>query len=201
MKVIKLVAAAIFLCLGTAYAQDMEKKMHMKVVVDNGDGPNVVSWAADGEDFNDMAVGETRTLGTDSGEDITVTKTETGLEFNVNGETVVVPEMGDHGTHMAFVNADGVHTLDGDIDVEVIGVDGHESVDVRVIGGGAHALPVHEAMDGVTIISPTPLDDSVKESIRSVLISAGNDDEVRFIDGSGDGEHVKVIRKQVEIQQ
>jgi len=201
MNLIKLVAAATVLCLGTAYAQEPVKKMEMKVVVDSGDGPNVVSWETDGDDLHGMAVGESRTIGTDSGEDITVTRTEAGLEFDVDGEKVVVPDMGDHGTHMAFVNADGIHKLDGDIDVAVAGVDGHETVDVRIIGGGAHAVSMHDSMDGVTIISPTPLDDSVKESIRSVLISAGNNEEVRFIDGSGDGEHVKVIRKQVEIQQ
>ena len=40
----------------------------------------------------------------------------------------------------------------------------------------------------------------VRESIRSVLISAGHDDDVTFIDGSGEGEHrVRVIKKKVEI--
>ena len=79
-------------------------------------------------------------------------------------------------------------------------LDGGESVDVRVIGGGMHVMEGH-ATDGVTIISGEPLDDSVKESIRSVLISAGHDDEVQFIDGSGDGEHVRVIKKRIEIEQ
>ena len=79
--------------------------------------------------------------------------------------------------------------------------DGDETVDVRVIGSGMHAVPVHEAAGGVTIISGVPLDDSVRESIRSVLISAGVDEEVRFVDGSDDEQNVRVIRKRVEIQQ
>ncbi len=41
----------------------------------------------------------------------------------------------------------------------------------------------------------------MKESIKSVLISAGHDEEVRFIDGSDDGNHFRVIKKRVEVQQ
>jgi hypothetical protein len=54
---------------------------------------------------------------------------------------------------------------------------------------------------GVTIISGEALDASTKESIKAVLQSAGRDDEVIFIDGSGgsDGKHVRVIRKNIEI--
>ena len=55
--------------------------------------------------------------------------------------------------------------------------------------------------EGVTIISAEPLDDSVRESIRSVLISAGNDDEVTFIDGSANDGQVRVIKKRIEVQQ
>ena len=113
------------------------------------------------------------------------------------GDTVVVPDMGAHGTHMAFVNADGDP---GDIDVRVMKMDGvHENIDIEVMGDGAHMMQAHHP-DGVTIISATPLDDSVKESIRSVLISAGNNEEVTFIDGSGDGKQVHVIKKHIEIQ-
>lgn len=197
MKLLNLAAIAVLMAFGTAVAQEVEKKMELKIVVDGDDSgqPGVFSWSGDGEDLENLAVGESRTLNSESGNEVTVTKTESGLEFNVNGETVVMPDMGQHGTTMAFVNADGAHEVHGDIDVEVMAFDGDETVDVRVIGGDAHAP------GGVTIISGSPLDDSVRESIRSVLISAGHDDEVRFIDGSEDGDHVRVIKKRVEIQQ
>ncbi len=202
MNKIKLIAIAISLGLGTAFAQEVEKKMEFKLVVDSGEGPEVVSWTTEGEDFSGLAIGETRTISVEGGKEILVTRTDAGMEFKVNGETVVVPDMGGHGTHMAFVSADGGHTMDSDIDVEVMALgDGDETVDVRIVGAGAHALPIHEATDGVTIISAEPLDESVRESIRSVLISAGNDDEIRFIDGSGDGPHVRVIKKRIEIRQ
>lgn len=202
MKILKFATLAVLMVFGTVCAQEVEKKMEFKIVVDS-DGssePGVVSWSSDGEDLENLAVGESRTISSGSGEDVIVTRTEAGMEFNVNGETVVVPDMGQHGTTMAFVNADGVHEVHGDIDVDVMAFDGGETVDVKVIGGGAHAMRAH-SREGVTIISDQTLDDSVKESIKSVLISAGNNGEVRFIDGSEDGNHVRVIKKRVEIQQ
>ena len=202
MKLLNLATVAVLMVFGTAMAQEVEKKMELKIVVDGDDAnqPGVFTWSSDGEELENLAVGESRTLNSGTGNEVIVTKTESGMEFNVNGETVVVPDMGQHGTTMAFVNADSVHEVHGDIDVEVMAFEGDETVDVKVIGGGAQAIRAHPA-EGVTIISDSPLDDSVRESIRSVLISAGHDDEVRFIDGSEDGNHVRVIKKRIEIQQ
>ena len=110
----------------------------------------------------------------------------------------MVPDMGTHGTHMAFVDAEGGH---GDVDVRVMKMSGmHEDIDIEVMGDGAHMMQAHHP-DGVTIISGTPLDDSVKESIRSVLISAGNNEEVTFVDGSAEGRQIRVIKKHVEVTQ
>ena len=204
MKLIKFAVLAVFLAFGSAFAQEVEKKMEFKIVVDgeDADGSNVLSWSTDGADIEGMAVGESRTISMDGGKEIVVSRTDAGMEFDVNGEKIVVPDVGAHGTHMAFVGAGGMHEVDGDIDVEVKTLSGgNETVDVRVIGAGTHAMPVHEAVGGVTIISGVPLDDSVRESIRSVLISAGVDEDVRFVDGSDDERHVRVIKKRVEIQQ
>ncbi|MBT5219526.1 MAG: hypothetical protein HOI35_16550 [Woeseia sp.] len=92
-----------------------------------------------------------------------------------------MPDIGAHGTHMAFVNADDMH---------------HE-IDIEVMGDG-HAMSPHR-QDGVTIISSKPLDASVRESIKSVLISAGNGDAVTFIDGSAEGKRVFMMKKNVEL--
>lgn len=196
MKLIKLAALATIMVCGAAFADEVEKKVELKVVV-AGDGAGDASeihWVSRDADLDDLEVGETRTLTGESGQEVTVTRTEDGMQFKVAGETIVVPDVGAHGTHMAFIGADGEHE---EVDVEVIGMDGEE-VDVRVIGGGAHMMRAHHP-DGVTIISAEPLDESVKESIRSVLISAGHEDEVVFIDGSeGGGRHVKVIKKRIE---
>lgn len=185
MKALKLATVAILLAFGTAVAQEVGKKMAFKIVVDGDspDQPNVITWSSDGADLDGLAIGESRTLNSSSGNEFTVTKTEAGMEFHVNGEAVVVPDMGQHGTTMAFVNADGMHEVHREIDVEVMAFEGDETVNVRVMKAGTHATTVR-APDGVTIISGVALDDSVKESIRSVLISAGHDEEIRFLDGS-----------------
>ena len=86
-------------------------------------------------------------------------------------------------------SVDELHDADMDIDVEVIG-DGANTM-------SAYMMSAHHP-NGVTIISAEPLDQSVRESIRSVLISAGNDSEVTFIDGSGDEKHVKIVRKRID---
>ena len=140
MKALKLAAVAILLAFGTAAAQEVEKKMAFKIVVDgdSSDQPNVMTWSSDGADLEGLAVGESHTLKSGSGNEITVTKTEAGMEFNVYGETVVVPDMGQHGTTMAFVNADGMHEVHGEIDVEVMAFEGDETVNVRVMKAGTY---------------------------------------------------------------
>jgi len=179
MKLLTLAALAALMTFGTAMAQEVEKKMEIKVVV-SGDGPDeasAVRWVSD--DVDDLAVGESRTIENESGKTVTITRAEEGLNFDVDGKTVMVPDMGEHGTHMAFV---GDGTMQEDIDVQVT--------------GDAHVMRAHHP-EGVTIISGTPLDESVRESIRSVLISAGSNEEVTFIDGSEDGNHVVVKKIQI----
>jgi len=182
MNTLKLVALTILLAFGTTIAQEVEKKMEIKVMVaDGNDEPATVHWSSEDLDFDlqDLDVGEARTIESESGKTVTITRAEEGFSFDVDGKSVMMPGMGIHGTHMAFVDDGAIHEAI-DIDVET---------DVRVMKG-------HHP-DGVTIVSGKPLDQSVKDSIRSVLISAGNDEEVTFIDGSEDGKRVMV--KKIEM--
>lgn len=190
MKMLKVAAMAVVLTLGTAVAQETEQQVELKVkVIKEGGEAHDVHWVSGGMDFelDDLAVGETRTMTGDDGQTVTVTRTDTGMEFVVDGETVVVPNIGESGQFMTMI--------DGDVDVEVHALHGDaENVDVEVVGVGTHATRAFSP-EGVTIISGEPLDASVRESIRSVLISAGHDDEVTFIDGSGEKRQVKVIKR------
>jgi len=192
MNIARIAAIAVLIAFGPAAAQEVEKKVELKVVVaGDGDGTEI-NWVGDGTDLEGLAVGESRTLTGESGREITVTRTGEGMQFQVDGETVVLPDLGMAGHHMAFVDTSG-----GQFDVEVLG-DDSENVDVKVISGGAHVMQAHHP-DGVTIISDEPLDESVRESIRSVLISAGKDGDVTFIDGNEHAGGVKVIKKRVEV--
>ncbi|MGI9202704.1 MAG: hypothetical protein ACR2Q3_01770 [Woeseiaceae bacterium] len=185
MNSVKLAALAILVAFGTTMADEkIERKMAIKVVVDGdaaGDN-SAFQWSSDamGFDLQDLVVGETRTIENESGQPVTITRGEDGFTMDIDGQTVDLPNLGEHGAHMAFVDTDG---LDHDIDVQII--------------DDTHATGAHQA-DGVTIISSKPLDASVRESIKSVLMSAGNNDAVTFIDGTEDAQRVMVMKK-VEI--
>jgi hypothetical protein len=196
MNTLKLAILASSMIVGAALADDAaqtaEKEMTIQVVV-AGDGTGegaTINWTSNDPnmDLHNMQIGESQSIVDDAGRAILVTKVEEGLKFDVDGESVVIPDMGEHGTHMALISADGINGIDHDVDVQVIG------------SGHAMASPV---TDGVMIITSEPLDAATQESIRAVLQSAGNNDEVTFIDGGnsgGDGT-VRVVRKKVEIRQ
>ena len=197
MKTLKLASLAATIIFGTALvnAQETEHEIKMQIIVtgDGSDGEHVVNWSSSDPniDFQSMQVGESQAIVDDSGRSVLVTKEADGLRFDVDGESIVIPDMGHIDgmgeSHMAFISAEGLEDIEHNIDVQVIG-DAH-----------AMASPV---TDGVMIITKEPLDATTQESIRSLLQSVGNNDEVTFIDGSsdGNGRHVKVIRKTVEIR-
>jgi len=185
-------ATTIIFVAAPAYAQEEEHEIKMQVIVsgDGSESENVINWTSNDPniDFQNMQVGESQAIVDESGRSVLVTKEADGLRFDVDGESVVIPDMGDmHGSTMTMVSADGMVDIDHDIDVQLIG------------GGHAMASPVTE---GVMIITKEPLDATTQESIRSLLQSVGNNDEVTFIDGNNGpgGRHVKVIRKTVELK-
>jgi hypothetical protein len=188
MKTLKLAAFAVLLIFGaTTFAQE-EHEMKFEIIVaeDGADKTTSFSWSGADADFDmqDMQVGESRSIIDDSGKSVLITRETDGFKIDVDGKTIMMPEMpemGVHATHMAFVDGGEM-----DIDVQVIGHEGF------MTSGGP---------EGVTIITDEALDDSTKASIEAVLQSAGRDDKVIFIDGSGgaDGKHVKIIRKHVEV--
>lgn len=200
MKTLKLVALGLTLVLGVAALADVKEKHEMKIVVQgmSDDGSTSFHWVSDdsGFDMQNMQVGETHSIIDDAGRSVLITRQEEGFEFDIDGRKVVVPKMGAHG--MAIVGGTDFTT---DVDVEIIAdhemQSAHEAGSVAIMSGRPHEA------SGVTIISHEPLDDSVKESIKSVLLSAGRDDDVTFIDRSGgsDGHQVRIIKEKIEISQ
>jgi hypothetical protein len=196
MNTLKLAVLGVSMIFGSALADDTDvdtgHEVQIEVIVADGDmsDATTIDWTNTNPDIDlqNMQVGESQSIVDDSGRSILVTKEENGLRFNVDGKSVLMPEFGEvHGAHMmTLVSTDGAQSVDHGFDIEVMG------------GGHAMASPV---ADGVMIVTKEPLDASTQESIRSVLQSAGNTDEVTFIDGSaaGSGRHVKVIRKKVEL--
>lgn len=194
MKTLILAVMAASLLFGTAVAQDdaaqVERAMKIQVITgDSDDDGFTLDWTSSDPDMDleNMQIGESRSFVDDDGRSIVVTKQEDGMSFNVDGETVVMPHFENaHTTSIAMVSADGVAAVDHDVDVQVVG------------GGHMMASPV---TDGVMIVTKDPLDAATQESIRAVLQSAGNTDEITFVDRGGADQHVKVVRKTIEIKQ
>ncbi len=188
MKTIKALAWAVTLIFSAA-AAEVEEKQVMKIVVagDSSGDSTAIHWSNDESDFDmqSMQLGETHSIVDESGRWVLITREAEGFRFDVDGETVVVPDFDFDAPHMAFMGGSDFST---DVDVEIL--------------GGYSMMPGHDS-SGVTIISGEALDASTQESIKAVLQSAGRDDEVIFIVGSGaaDGKHVRVIRKNIEIAQ
>lgn len=167
-----------------ALAQDTETEMELAINDGNGDDVVIrINSRDDGFNLQDMQLGESRSINTVDGKPALVTRVADGYQFDVDGRKISMPLMEHEGT--------GEH---------------HKNVHiVRHIKNG----PAGHA-DGVTIISPTPLDDATRTSIESALSAAGLN-EVRFIDidttGSephgmaprlGEGQEV-IIRKKLHV--
>ena len=167
-----------------------EHETKIKIAVDDdGDQPRVFEWHSNDpdSDLSKLEVGESKTLTGKDGEDVVVTRTEKGLEFNIDGETVEILHDDEHAM-------DKAHKMDGRPAVFV-----KKSKDVKVIK--AHAD------DGVTIIAGDEIDDETRARIEAALKDAGKDGEVIFLDGSelhGDeqtrGHHQKkiIIKREIE---
>jgi hypothetical protein len=189
VKTLKLLALAVTLIFGAAALADVEEKREMKIVIAgaSSDGNTTLHWTSDepGFDMESMQLGETQSIVDESGRSVLVTREAEGFRFDVDGKTIVVPDMGAHGAYMAF----------GD------GSDFTADFDIAVMGD--HQMMSSHGAGGVTIISNEALDATTQESIKAVLQSAGRNEEVTFIDNSGgsDGRHIKIMRKQVEIIQ
>ena len=187
LKTVAVVAAFVFAVVSLA---EEHNRTEIRIAVDDGAGdPHAVySWSgADmGFDLHEMQEGESRSFVDEAGRSILVTREADGMKFDVDGKTIRMPLFdGEHGPHgLARARA-------GNFDV--------------MIAGDESGM----TMDGVTIISGKPLDASTQESIKSVLLSAGHDGQVRFVDHStsfsgalvnphGD-HHIKVIRNEVDV--
>ena len=176
----------------TEWQEDLDTiAIELEIDSEDGDRTSSIHWVGEDLDLAGLQPGESRTVTGESGKVITVTRGDDGLQFDIDGETVVVPDVGPHGGHIALVDAGSEQDIDVDIRSGVAIADDVATVNTHAI----RAMPV----EGVTIISGVPLDDSVRESIRSVLISAGIDEDVRFVDHADPDKSVKVTTRRIEV--
>lgn len=187
MKTLKILVLAAPLVFSAVAMAQVEEEHEMKIIVAGamGDEATTIHWVGDGTsgvNMHDMQIGETQSIVDESGRTVLITRQEEGFKFEVDGKTIMLPEIGEHGQYASFVGHPDMTT---NFDVEVITDD----------------FTTHDD-NTVTIISSEPLDATTQESIKAVLQSAGRDDTVTFIDGgSTQAKQVRVIRKNIEIQQ
>jgi hypothetical protein len=198
MKALKLLALAAAMTFAFAAFADDEEQQEMKIVVAGAipEESAAIHWISSGDaglDIQNMQIGESQSIIDESGRAVLITREENGFKFDVDGQTIVMPDFGDVGALENYVTFGDGSDFTANVDVEIVGE--HRAI-------SAFATPAF-GNGGVTIISDEPLDAMTKESIKAVLQSAGRDDEVTFIDHSGgsDGGQIKMIRKQVEVTQ
>lgn len=142
-----------------------------------------------GFELRDLQVGENRSVVDKNGQNVLITREAEGFRFDVDGKTIQMPllEGKHHGGPGSFVHAPGVDK------------------EIRIVR--AHGGPIPPMMggpDGIVIMSGSPIDDATRQSIKSILESAGHDSEVHFVErmmaphAPGDG--FRVIEKRVEVK-
>ena len=186
--------------IATAAVAGEQHKMKIEVAV-SGDGEEHFEWHGDGTEIDDLEVGESKTIVNDDGNEITMTRTEDGMEIEVDGKNIELMHMGsdsDVDVVVDVLHEKGANVfIHGEHESEDVMVDSHKSVKI---------VKSHDS-DGVTIISGDEIDEETRARLEEVLKGAGKDGTVMFIDGSefsGDeqaqGKHkVHIIKKEVDV--
>jgi hypothetical protein len=184
--------------IATAAIAGEQHKMKIEVAV-SGDGEEqeVFEWHSDGSEIDDLKIGESKTITDDDGNEITMTRTEDGMEIEVDGENIELMHMG------SDIDVDVLH----DKNAKVFIHGEHESEDVMVESHKSVKIVKTHDSDGVTIISGDEIDEETRARLEEVLKDAGKDGKVMFLDGSelsGDeqahGKHeVRIIKKKVDV--
>lgn len=131
----------------------------VKVVVAGGGDAEVIQL-----DGDDLEVGESRQIITEDGKEVVITRTESGFEVTVDGESLDLPPLHGHGTTVDIdVEGDGHHkvirkvftTTAGEGDANAVfvvaGDEGHgETFDIKVKKVGGHAM-AFVTEDGKTV--------------------------------------------------
>lgn len=186
-----------FLIAAAAVAGE-EHKMKIEVAI-SGDGEEhkTFEWHGDGSEIDDLEVGESKTITDDDGNEVTMTRTEDGLEIEVEGKNIELMHMGSDIDVDVMRDKGANVVIHGEHDSEDVTIEKHKRVKI---------IRSHDK-DGVTIISSDAIDEETRARLEEVLKDAGTDGTVMFIDGSelsGDEQaqrkrEVRVIKKEFDV--
>lgn len=184
---LRTIAVFLWVCLiATAAMASEENRTHIKIAVD-GDGQDhqVIEFDGQDSDFDlqELAVGESKTLTDTNGEEVSVTRTEEGLEFDIGGETIEIDHL--------MGNMHGEHNIEIDID-------GHDSENIVVKKHKNVRMIKTDGADGITVISGNEIDADTRAKLAEILKEAGENGEVMFIDGSDSPGEVRIIKTKTD---
>lgn len=177
-----------FLVAGAALAGE-QHRVEIAIAGDGSDrGEFRFSSEDSGVDPYALEVGESKTYTDDDGNEVTVSRSEDGFEFDVAGEKIVVDDVM-HEEH----------------DLKMLHL-AHEGEDVIVEKHRKIHLVDTDDEAGVTIISGDEIDAETRARIEKVLKEAGKHGEVLFIDGSelsgneraAGKREVRIIKKKID---
>ena len=175
--------------IGLASNANQIDELQLMIAIDYGTDDGPVFLGLDGADaafeFDDLQLGETRSIVDQQGRSILVTRTENGFELDVDGKRIDLP---------AFDSLHPEHWWPGE---------GHEDVHVNV----TRSVRIEQTTDDITIISTNEIDDATKDKLRSILTSSGHRGDVVFLEQhhdvansahDADQRHrIKIISKEV----
>ena len=181
--------AVLLMALIMSIAAFAGEKQHMKIeiAVEGDEGNTELSFDSEDAGFNlhDLEVGETRKFDTEDGNKASVTRTDEGFEFDVDGQKIDMKNVHEmHDMHLSG-DAENVFVIKDASEVKVLKTDGPGEV---------------------TIVTGAALDEKTKQKIRDALAESGAAGEVVFIDGNNIGSEdgakhrkVRVITKEVNV--
>lgn len=98
--------------IATAAIAGEERETVIKIAVDDEGGvQKEYSWHSDDADLDlqNLEVGESKTMTDDAGNDVTVTRTEKGLEFDIEGEKIEIMDIDQDGDVTVDIVKGGDH--------------------------------------------------------------------------------------------
>ena len=186
--------AALAVLTATSVQAETEEKMVIALKTD--------SFELLETDVSTLAIGEAKTIETDSGKVIDVLRTADGVELYVDGELLEM-DFGDEGLHQEHMIKKHVEVIcddEEDCDKHVVILSGDENDDSGWVTQDGENVFIHEEIE---ITCTDDEEDGTTCSDNVVLISDGEEidfEELHEKHMGGDGHKVIVIKKEIDTE-
>lgn len=196
LKPIFALAALALLMTGTVQA-DTEEKMIIALKTDDFEMTET--------DISSLAIGESQTIETDSGQVIDLLRTADGVEIYVDGELLEMSfdseglhEEGSHGDHMIMKHVEIICDDDEECDKNVFVFTGDDTDIASFVTDDGEHIVMHKEIE----LTCTADEEGTSCADKMVWISEGDNIDLQelhemHMQGEGEGHKVIVIKKHV----